>query len=133
MDFILFILFVAIGWCVLIGTTGKEKKWIGGAGGLLVIIFIVVSQIIKVQSGFFIERSRDSSIPVGQWVVSSCVVLGIYLLAMINYRLIKAAVRRQSWQRWGLIFADILFTVIYVWAGSIALFVVAFTYFPFAP
>ncbi|WP_268870567.1 hypothetical protein [Halalkalibacter wakoensis] len=35
----------------MIGTTKKEKKRFGGIGGMLAIIFIVVSQIIKFQCG----------------------------------------------------------------------------------
>ncbi|MFD2043831.1 hypothetical protein ACFSTA_07035 [Ornithinibacillus salinisoli] len=132
-DYLIFVVFTLVGWCLLIGSSKLEKKWIGGIGGLLAVIFIIVSQIIKFQSGFFEERTLESSEPVGQWVAPGFIVLGIYLLIMINYRCVKAALNKQSWQRWGLIFFDILFSLIYLWVGTFALFIVAFTYFPFAP
>ncbi|RKQ33994.1 hypothetical protein D8M06_09245 [Oceanobacillus halophilus] len=132
-DFILFALFTVIGSFLIIGMNHKEKKWIGGIGGLLALIFIVVSQIIKFQSGFFGARSFEASEPVGQWVVPCFIVLGLYLLGMINYRWLKAAWKKQSWLRWALISLDILFSFIYLWFGGLVLFVVAFTYFPFAP
>ncbi|WP_158701786.1 hypothetical protein [Lentibacillus sp. Marseille-P4043] len=51
MDYILFVLFILIG--LLLGTTKQEKRWIGWGGALLVVVFKIVSEIIKFQSGFF--------------------------------------------------------------------------------
>ncbi|WP_106498320.1 hypothetical protein [Lentibacillus sp. Marseille-P4043] len=133
MDYILFVLFALVGWCMLIGTTKQEKKWIGGIRALLAVVFIMVSQIIKFQSGFFETRSVAVSEIVGTWVAPYFIILGLYLLGMINYRLIKTALGRKIWERWGLILFDILLSLVYLWFGSTALFVVAFTYFPFAP
>ncbi|MCL7745652.1 hypothetical protein [Halalkalibacter alkaliphilus] len=132
-DFSIFVLFAVVGGFLLIGMTKQEKKWFGGIGGIMAVIFIVVSQIIKLQSGFFVERSVETSEPVGQWVVPCFIVLALYLLGMINYRWINAALKKQSWQKWGLISLDILFSLIYLCFGAFALFVVTFTYFPFAP
>ncbi len=132
-DYILLVLFTVVGSILLIGMTNREMKWIGGIGGLLVSVFIVVSQIIKFQSGFFEGQSTEASEAVGQWVVPSFVVLGIYLLGMINYRWIKAALKRQSWVKWGLLALDLLFSILYLYIGAFLLFIVAFTYFPFAP
>ncbi|KHF41708.1 hypothetical protein [Halalkalibacter okhensis] len=132
-DYVIFALFVVVGGCLLIGMSKKEKRWFGGIGGLMASIFIVVSQIIKLQSGLFEERTVESSEPVGQWVVPFFIVLGLYLLAMINYRWIKFALTKQSWQKWVFICLDILFSFIYLLFGSFALFIVVFSYFPFAP
>ncbi|WP_138417143.1 hypothetical protein [Aquibacillus sediminis] len=132
-DYILFILFIVIGWCLLIGMTKVEKKWIGGTGAVFAVIFIVVSQIIKLQSGFFSARTTEASTSVGQWVVPCFLILGFYVLGIINYRLVKLALTKQSWQRWGWIGFVILFSILYIWVGGFALFIVAFTYFPFAP
>ncbi|WP_163970392.1 hypothetical protein [Oceanobacillus halotolerans] len=133
MDFIIFVVFSGIGAFLTIGMTTNEKKWIGGIGGLLALIFIVVSQIIKLQSGFFEGRTVETAEPVGEWVVPGFLVLGIYLLGMINYHWIKAAWKKDTWGRWGLIILDILFSLLYLLFGSFVLFIVAFTYFPFAP
>ncbi|WP_218775560.1 hypothetical protein [Oceanobacillus senegalensis] len=122
-----------IGSCLLIGTTRQERKWLGGIGGILVFIFIVGGQIIKIQSGFFEGRTTESAQQVGEWVVPWYIVLGFYLLVMINYRWIQVALKNVSWKRWLLISLDILFSLVYLWGGWIGLFVVAFTYFPFAP
>ncbi|WP_343840003.1 hypothetical protein [Salinibacillus aidingensis] len=132
-DFIIFFLFAVFGWIALMGLSHTEKKWLGGFGGFLAIVFIVVSQIIKFQTDYFTESSFGNAEPVGQWVVPGFIVLGIYLLGLINYRLIKAAVKAKSWQRWGLVVLDIVVTIIYLWAGSVTLFFVGFSYFPFAP
>ncbi|MRG87182.1 hypothetical protein GH754_12775 [Salinibacillus xinjiangensis] len=126
-------MFVIIGSCLLIGTTRREKKWIGGTGGLLAVIFIVGSQIVKLQSGFFDSRTRESLELVGQWVLPCFFVLGLYILGMINYRMFKAAFQKTSWQRWGMIGLDILVSFLYIWAGGFVIFVIAFMYFPFAP
>ncbi|MCT2536437.1 hypothetical protein NC661_03745 [Aquibacillus koreensis] len=133
MDFILFGLFALMGGCLLIGLSRKEKKWIGGIGGLMALVFIVVSQIIKLQTGFYGEWSQEVSETVGQWVVPCFLVLGIYLLGMINYRWIKAALNKELWVKWLLLGLDILFSLVYIWFGGFVLFIVAFTYFPFAP
>ncbi|WP_186580456.1 hypothetical protein [Aquibacillus kalidii] len=132
-DYILFLLFTVAGWCLIIGLTNKEKKWIGGIGGVLVTVFIIVSQIIKFQSGFFETVNNESSQTVGKWVLPCFIVLGVYLLGMINYRWIKAALKKQAWQRWGLIVLDLFFSLLYIWCGGFLVFIVAFTYFPFAP
>ncbi|GAE26766.1 hypothetical protein JCM9140_2861 [Halalkalibacter wakoensis JCM 9140] len=52
---------------------------------------------------------------------------------MINYRWIKAALKKKSWLKWGLIGLDILFTFLFLIGGAFALFIVTFMYFPFAP
>lgn len=111
----------------------REKKWIGGIGGIFAIAFIVGSQIIKLQSGFFETRTIENAEQVGTWVVPCFIVLGLYLLGMINYRWMKAAMNKQGWVRWGLVLSDILFSLVYLWFGGFALFLVAFAYFPFAP
>ncbi|MDT8860141.1 hypothetical protein N0O92_07835 [Alkalihalobacillus sp. MEB130] len=100
---------------------------------MMLVVFIGVSQLIKLQSGFFESRTTETSEAVGQWVVPCFVILAIYLLGLINYRLIKVALKQQSWVKWGVIALDILLSLIYLSAGAFALFIVTFTYFPFAP
>jgi len=118
---------------MLIGTTKREKVWIGGIGGVISIVFILVSQIIKLQTGFFESRSLEASEAVGNWVVIGYFVLGLYLLVIINYRIIKTALKMKSRSRWLLIITDVIVTVAYLIIGGFGLFIVAFTYFPFAP
>ncbi|SET64704.1 hypothetical protein SAMN05216389_11859 [Oceanobacillus limi] len=133
MDYIIFILFTVVASCLLIGTTKREKKWIGGTAGVLAVIFIVVSQVIKFQSGYFESRTGEAAEAVGQWVAPSYIALGCFLIGMINYRWIKAALKQQSWHRWSLIMLDVLFSLLLFVFGYFSLFFVAFMYFPFAP
>ncbi|MFC4402618.1 hypothetical protein [Gracilibacillus xinjiangensis] len=132
-DLILFVTFLLITGCLFIGTSKHEKIWLGGVGASLLIIFLIVGQIIKWQTGFFVERTEDNSAAVGNWVVSFYIILMIYLLVLLNYRMIKMAISKRSPVKWSLIVLDILLSIIIILLGYFGLFFVAFMYFPFAP
>ncbi|SDJ99441.1 hypothetical protein [Sediminibacillus albus] len=133
MDYIIFVLFVLISWGLLFRATKREKRLLGGISAVLGVGFIIGSQIVKLQSGFFTGQSTESSEAVGEWVLPGTVLLGVYLLIAINYRWIRLALTKTAGVKWTFIALDVLFSIAYLFFGYFLLFIIAFLYFPFAP
>ncbi|WP_026572071.1 MULTISPECIES: hypothetical protein [Sediminibacillus] len=133
MDYIIAILFGLIAYGLLFRASKREKRLLGGLGTILGIVFLIGSQIVKWQSGFFEGYNQESSEAVGSWVIPGFIVLGTYLLLLINYRWIGFAWGQTSAVKWTLIVADIVFSLFYIIGGYCLLFVLGVLYFPFAP
>ncbi|SDM28202.1 hypothetical protein [Sediminibacillus halophilus] len=133
MDYIIVILFSFITFGLLFKASKREKQWLGGFGALLGIIYLIGSQIVKWQSGFFNSSSGEGSEAVGNWIIPGFIILGIYLLLLINYRWIRFAWGQAPAVKWTLIFVEIVFSLFYIIAGYFLVFVLGVLYFPFAP
>ncbi|WP_053218385.1 hypothetical protein [Virgibacillus senegalensis] len=133
MDYFIVIVFSLITLGMLFKASTLEKRLWGGIGATLGATFIIGSQIVKWRSGFFEGYSRVSSEAVGNWVAPGFIILGIFLLLLINYRLIRFAWDQKPAVKWILIVVDIVFSLFYIIAGYLLLFVLAVLYFPFAP
>lgn len=138
MDFIITAFYLLLVCCLLIGATKKLKLWFGSISGLLVIIFLTGAQIIKYQTGFYnlsssAWRSSGASETVGNWVVPGFIVLGVALLTLIEFRMIRKACQIRSSIKWLIVFLALFLAVAFIWLGYMLLFIVAFQYFPFAP
>ncbi|QTN00618.1 hypothetical protein ERJ70_15740 [Sediminibacillus dalangtanensis] len=133
MDYTIAILFGLIAFGLLFRASKREKRWLGGFGAILGIIFLIGCQIVKWQSGFFDGYNQESSEAVGNWVVLGFIILGIYLLLLINYRWIRFAWGQTPAVKWTLLFVEIVFSLFYIIAGYFLLFVLGVLYFSFAP
>jgi hypothetical protein len=123
---------------LLKGATPAQKRWIGGAFSLLIVIFIIGSIWIRYQTGFFrLSRmewyNADGSIPLGKWAVPWYIVFVLLLLLLILFRFIQKIKSIPVNKRLLPFVLVVFFTLVYLAAAYFSLFFVAFLFFSFAP
>ncbi|WP_113869116.1 hypothetical protein [Paraliobacillus ryukyuensis] len=133
MDYVIAAIFTLVIGGLLVRTTKKEFKIIGSIALVLDLLFIAITQVVKFQTGHFFNPSSETFEAVGGWVLSFFMLLSLYILFVMNYRWIKAALTKKGWVKGFLIALDVLVSIILILVGSFLLFILGVLYFGFAP